>query len=247
VLDMLRRLLLITAYLVLAANTSWAAIAYVNSSGGNAGSANVTTTTTAALSTTTGNFIAVAINFAINSSSVSSVTDTAGNTYHQCGNCSANSSNNQEDVWYAYNITGNASNVVTVNLGSAAQYLYVSQVQFSGVKTTSPAQDSNNGFATGATSVTTASISPSNANGLNFVSFNISNGPSPTAGGSYTILSPSNGCNLEYYIGAPAGSQTASVSWTGSQTAVIGVESFSPAAVTTTTINKATINYATIN
>ena len=241
---MLRRILLTTILLASAADSSWATVAFVSSSTGNSGGSSVSSQATASLSITTGNFIAVIIGWYGTLTSVSTVTDTAGNTYYQCTGCYSQYNNYPaEDIWYAYNITGNASNVVTVTLNSASQYFIVTQAQYSGVATTSPFQAGSGGNGTG-TTATTGSFNPTNV-GLCIGSPYVASGPALTAGSGYTLR---GGGAWEDNVSCPSGSQTTSVTWSGSNFWALGGASFSTAlTLTSVTINKATINAATLN
>lgn len=65
--------------------------------------------------------------------SISSITDTAGNTY-VTANCKAdNSANNAEtEIWYALNTSTTASNVITVNfVGALTAYTIIAAVEYS--------------------------------------------------------------------------------------------------------------------
>lgn len=90
---------------------------------------------TASFVATTGNLIVVVVRCGTNGL-VSSVTDTAGNTYVE-----AISSTGQDPkifIYYAKNITGHATNVVTVNFSPSAEFSWACAVQYSGLDTVSP-------------------------------------------------------------------------------------------------------------
>lgn len=85
----------------------------------NAGSG--TSVAASAQNHTTGNLIVVAV-YGYDSTStlyptVTGVTDTAGNTYYQAEHF--NNLSVAQEIWYAYNITGHASNVVTASYSSS--------------------------------------------------------------------------------------------------------------------------------
>lgn len=120
------------------------AIAYVNGSNGSHTSG--TTITLSALSATTGNCIVIstaATHGTAANRSVSSISDTAGNTYASLGT-TYTSGTSRIELWAAFNITGNASNVVTVTFGGTPTDAWACRAQFSGVATTSA---NDTGFA----------------------------------------------------------------------------------------------------
>lgn len=81
-----------------------------------------------------GNLIVVAIRFYKTSSSaaVSSVTDTAGNSYAFATGLTSGYGDRLE-LWYAKNISANSSNVVTVAFNSSVTYRVVNVAQYSGI------------------------------------------------------------------------------------------------------------------
>jgi hypothetical protein len=109
------------------------AIAYVNGSTGKS-NAGATTLAAAAFAATTGNAIFVSIGCQ-STKTVSSIADTAGNTYSRAGQYI--SGVNTVELWFAQNITGNASNVVTVTYSGSATKRRVSVTQYSGCATSS--------------------------------------------------------------------------------------------------------------
>ena len=85
-----------------------------------------------------------------------------------------------EDIWYAKNITGNAANVVKVNVSSSSAYWEVTQVQYSGASTTAPFQTCAVGSNSG-TSVTSPSFT-ANAGAVNVAASVSAGGTSYSAG-----------------------------------------------------------------
>lgn len=98
----------------------------------------------AATSLTAGNAIKATCRFydPANVITVTSVTDTAGNTYVSGGVRYRIATGEVLDVWYALNATGHVSNVVSMNLSTGAQFWGVVTEQVSGVALTS-AQDAS--------------------------------------------------------------------------------------------------------
>lgn len=124
------------------------------------GASSGASTTTSAFSsaTTTGNLIVVSISTNGAANAVTSVTDTAGNTYAKVWSV-ANSSVTS-DLWYAENITGGASQTVTVTVSTARATAVVAH-EYSGISLTSSldksvtATGSSNAPASGNTPTTT--------------------------------------------------------------------------------------------
>ena len=110
------------------------AIAFVNANASN-NTAAATTIASGALATTTGNAIFVAISAYSSNGTVTGVADTAGNTYVRAGNEEGGDATHKASVWYALNITGNASNVVTATYTGSSAYRCIAVAQFSGIAT----------------------------------------------------------------------------------------------------------------
>lgn len=111
------------------------AIAYVNGAGNNATSSATTIAATAA-NHTTGNTVIVWIsNYTGGQPSVSSIADTAGNTYTIAGAVGHGDASHSLECWSATNITGNASNVVTATFSASAAYRVIIVAQYSGLAT----------------------------------------------------------------------------------------------------------------
>jgi len=122
------------------------------------GDALSTTISTASKSTTTGNTLVLFVKWE-NAGTVTSITDTAGNTWTiqdqyavQPGACIA----------YAQNITGNAANVVTVTFSAAADFRRVTVEEVAGLGSAgldgTPTKNTGNGlsFSTGNITTTTS-------------------------------------------------------------------------------------------
>jgi hypothetical protein len=118
-----------------------AAIAFVNSAHGDL-TGGGTSVTTDAVSHVSGNALAVFVRWDDPTTTVASITDTAGNTYHSVSavNNATNTHLNGQ-WWYAWNITGNASNQLTVTMSGVVFGGYVYVEQFSGVDTASDPLD----------------------------------------------------------------------------------------------------------
>lgn len=100
----------------------------------NATASAVTLDITFDAATASGNLIVVYNALGSTTRSISSVTDTQGNTYQRAGTiqrCSEAS----VDVWYAYAITGGAT-TITVTMDAETGYWYVTCTEWSGLLTT---------------------------------------------------------------------------------------------------------------
>lgn len=152
---MFRKLVLIAVLVLGLAPSAHAAIAFVSrSDGGDTGSSSSVVTGT--LSTSTGNLLTLAVSADNPITTCTSVTDTAGNTWNQAVHIA--DANTMLEIWYAYNITGNASNAVTCNFNTSSTYRAASQNQFSGVATLcDPKVDAQTGTGN-STSLSTSSI-----------------------------------------------------------------------------------------
>lgn len=98
------------------------------------------------LNTTSGNFIVVVVSTYDGSGDnvLSGVTDTAGNTYTKAiGEYRSGITNHRSEIWYAENITGNSSNVVTGTFSGSTQYGNISVSEYSGVATSSSLDDTS--------------------------------------------------------------------------------------------------------
>lgn len=106
---------------------------------GTGGATPASSVASAAKSTTTGNTLVVFIKWeTVANPNVTSVTDTAGNTFVEIAELANTSGAPYCSMYYAENITGNASNVVTANFGSAStDWSQIIVEEFSGLATSS--------------------------------------------------------------------------------------------------------------
>jgi hypothetical protein len=166
------------------------AIAYVNSGTGRDYSGpSSAALTAAATSLTTGNAIIVGARFydPTGTVTVSSVTDTAGNTYIQGPPKFASGTGEHLVIWHALNVTGHASNVVSVNLSAAVQFWGVVTAQYSGIATSS-AYDTTATALNGGATMTTGAFTTAQAEEVIFAVAQVANtGQTWTAGSGYTI------------------------------------------------------------
>jgi len=145
------------------------AITYVNSTNFSAVSG-TTDDALPALTTTTGNTIIVASHVYNGppSSPVTSITDTAGNTYTRCGAVEGFSSSASQEMWVATNITGHASNVITIHRSAESGYPRISVAQYSGLATSGvcDASSTRNSTASSTTHTSNSTATTAQANEL---------------------------------------------------------------------------------
>lgn len=102
----------------------------------------ITVTNDTPLNTTTGNCLIVVVNCYGVGDIVSSITDTAGNTYVKAEGQNT-ATNERSEIWYALNITGNAANITLVTYNGTTSYRYISVAEFSGIVTASALDDTS--------------------------------------------------------------------------------------------------------
>jgi len=134
--------------------------------------------------TNTGDVIILGL-FVLNSTSVSSVTDTQGNTYTLIGSPQTWSPKSYvERLYYAKNITGGADNI-TVTL-SASKYMELHAYDYSGLDTSSPLDASATPRTGNSVTGTSGMLTTTNANDLLFGYFHSDSGVTNTAGSGFT-------------------------------------------------------------
>lgn len=148
-------------------------VARINTGTGGFTGGSATTIATAATSLTTGNFIVACVRRGTASISVSSVTDTAGNTYHHAIG-PIESGAGAVEIWYSENVTGNASNVVTANFSGATISRSIITAQFYGMATSSSLDQTASGTSTGASPVTSGSLTTTRGNEVLIVAAEVS-------------------------------------------------------------------------
>jgi hypothetical protein len=127
---------------------------YVNSTSNN-DSVSSTTIAAAAQNHIGGNAIVVLTNnYTSPQRIITNITDTAGNIYNACGSVVHLDSSNTLEIWAAFNIQGNAANVVTVTFDAAADFRAIGVAQFSGWKTAGAYHASSTGTITAASGTT---------------------------------------------------------------------------------------------
>jgi hypothetical protein len=164
------------------------AIAFVNATSGTADPGATTLAATAA-NHTTGNLIVVGVAWSTNVNA-NVPTDTAGNTYVSTAQKASHGTADFVEIFYAKNVTGNASNAVTANFSGSAQFRRVMVLQFSGCDTTAPFTTGEGGTVvdTSTTTHTTSSWATATADEVIccFMSCSGAQG-NYTAGASFTL------------------------------------------------------------
>ena len=108
-------------------------VSYVNGSIASSGSGTGTTWTAPAIATTAGNTLIVGTSGYTSGSTVTGITDTAGNAFVKLGTTGGGDTTHKMDVWAAYNVLANATNVVTLTYNQATAFRVVAVAQFSGL------------------------------------------------------------------------------------------------------------------
>ena len=153
--------------------------------------------------------------FVLNSTSVSSVVDTQGNTYTLIGGPQTWSSNNfVERLYYAKKIKGGADTVTVTLSGSIHMELYL--YDYSGLDTSSPLDASATPTTGTGLSGTSGTVTTTNANDLLFGFFHSDNNVTNTAGSGFTGRSLSGNLLGEDRTAISIGSYSATMSFSGS-------------------------------
>ncbi len=186
---------------------------------------------TAAFNASAGNLIVVGCRNSFSNGMVVTVSDTALNTYTPITSASQ-SGNDLFSNFYAKNITGNATNVVTCHYDNAGQYISVQALQYSGASTSAPLDAFASGTATaGSSSVTSSTFSTVSATEISVcmgANSNVSN--TYTAGAGYTLRGTNTGLSFteDQQFTVTKTNVTCSVSWAagGGDVAEIVVATF---------------------
>lgn len=235
---MMRRLLVSFVLLcALRAQPVEAALAFVNAK--SAAPGGVTDASTGTISHTAGNGLVVYARWTdLGDADVSSVTNTASDSWTQCTNSPGIYSNPafQMACYYTCNTAGNASDDVTVHFDELAFATSVIVLQFSGQATSSCLDASPVVAESFSTTSTSSTFTTSQADTIVFSAVWTSGYASAVAGNiagaAATIPSGGNIDNLvaEYRIlGSVATGQTAEMSWTGNSDWLAFVQAFKQA------------------
>lgn len=175
--------LVITLAFLGCATPGWASVAFVSRAAPNGASAASSSSllTTAAVHTA-GNTLVCAIHRQ-SGSAVSSVVDTASDTFSNAvSNFAVASDTDRIDIWYSTGIAGHASNVIQVTLGSASVYASVTCDQF----TPSTYGASATGSGTSSGTMATASVTTTGSDSVIYAAYK-NDGAVYTAGSGYVM------------------------------------------------------------
>lgn len=212
-----------------------AAPTFVNAQSNENSGSSVTTIATAGISHTAGNALAVGCSFNISGASPTvTVTNTAGDTFTQVDKFDDGFTLITTATFYAKNIAGNASDVVTCTLSTARTTPGITVMQFTGLNTSAPLDQHVTGNTDSSATVTSASFTTTSASEV-IVAFGTAytelNPQTWTADTGYTI--PSGGASGfgasvgEYKIVSSIQTAvTASLNWSVPNFMNIGVMTF---------------------
>lgn len=198
------------------------------------------TTDTVTISTTSGDLLVASIG--VNSTSapgVSSVTDTAGNTWVRAGSIAAGAGTGaRTDIWYAANATAVTS--VTITVPSTTD-IVANVSEYSGVSATSPLDTALTTTNLATTSHASSSLTTSSNGELVITDLSYLNGGTVTATGSgWTSLTGSsiNTKNSKYSYQIAPSTGSFSQTWTSSTSTTSGsvIAAFRPASGNTSSL-----------
>ncbi len=185
--------------------------------------------------TTTGNCIIIAVSSYGSTQTCTGITDNASNTFVKIGSTIRSPGDDTLDLFYAKNITGNAAPDFLIQMANIENIGGV-VLEYSGLDTTAPFDQTNTGTGTSATN-TTGSITPS-GNGYLIVAAGtdqIADTATVTAGSGYTLRGMAGTSNnsvrvyAEDQIQTTAASISASFTMTASSFWASKIASFKPA------------------
>src|SRR5262249_38599480 len=174
------------------------------------------TSATGSWSLTGGNAVYVGVVWT-NNVSVSSVSDTAGNTYTSTGVRADSGTTDHTEIWYAENVTGNAANVVTAHFSGSATFRRIIVHEVSGSASSGSFTAGQGGTAVSITSPsTTSNWTTSNANAYLFAVNGASSNLATSAGNGFTKVVSQVGTDASSFeqIVSATGSYSFSESWT---------------------------------
>ncbi len=147
---------------------------------------------TPGVSHTTGNALAVFCGWGSGTTTITAVTDDAGNTFTAVsGSLIQNTTDGLSAQWFvALNITGGAANKVKATFSANSGNAMIGVLQYSGVKASGATDGAKTGQSNGTsgTAISTASITTTNANDVLIAGWELSgsSGDSDTVGSGFT-------------------------------------------------------------
>jgi hypothetical protein len=165
---------------------------------------------------TSGNLIIVQLTYDNRSASVSTVTDSKGNSYSRIGTPVNWNTIDRSELWYSYNITGGGSAImITATLTIApTSYLQIYASEYSGIMVTSNPLDQSSFTAGSSMAVSTTPKTTLNPNELIYGA-SIGASGALTTGAGFTNRSSANQNIIEDKNGTSAGSYSATFSSAG--------------------------------
>lgn len=178
---------------------------------------------TPAHSNAAGHGLGVFIRIGNGTTTVSSVTDTAGDTFTHATLADAVQDGSSTYLWYTCNTAGNANNVVTAALSSSVAFNTIQSFEFQNQNPSACYDNASSGTnTTSSFTVTATSFSVSASSLVAAVASNNCASGSWTAGTGYTILlnQTASGIGSEYQQGFAGGSAAPSMTFGASGCAV---------------------------
>jgi hypothetical protein len=211
-------------------------VAFINSQSGESTSSNQVAS--GSFVATAGNLIAVMAGTYNAAAVVSGITDTAGNTYVKAHEKKTQAS---LELWYAKNIAGHATNVVTVTFTGSQSSARVIVHQYDNRHTTLPLGPVADATVASGTTITSGSFAPAAAGDDVIAGVHTVGGQGTfTAGTNYTLrASAGSPMRSEDRENAPSGAQTAGMTWATSAAADMIVGALAPSGNTTPTLRNA--------
>ena len=179
----MKRVLLLLAFLALAAPLAHAQLVTTCSVAATAG--NPTTATTSACNTPAGSFYAISV-YSTNSTTITSISTLAGDTPTLIGTALVVGTSDHVSLYVVYNSAGNAANTVTVNVSNGTFGIFMNAAVYSDIHSGSfdtSASGSGGPFGTPATAA--FNTATSNERVIGFCAFD--NATVPAAGSGYTF------------------------------------------------------------
>lgn len=210
-------------------NTTYSVPYIVSKAAGN-GSGGSTTIASAATNLQAGNLSLAFVSSETSGSTISSCTDTAGNTYASDASLKVSLAGQaQIEAWYAKNTTANSSNVVTCTYSGSSVFRAIQVIQIAGASTSAPFDVGATGTASaGSGTVTTGSFTPS-VTASCLIGGHITSGTIMTSGTNYYgIYSSTNSYASSMRPSCPASSQTASMTSSSTASKVATVIALKP-------------------
>lgn len=138
------------------------ALAHVSTTSGT-GDSNASTIAATAAAHTAGNLLVAVVCWTHASNTLSSIADTDGNTWTRATGSKIDTGSDNAEIFYAENIGGHATNVVTATFSANVQFRRIVVLEYSGAATSSAFDTSGTGSAASATSATTAALNTAQA------------------------------------------------------------------------------------